>query len=384
MARVEVRPEVLRWARERSGLADDAFAKKCPQFDSWESGLTRPTLKQLKKFAHDTYAPLSYMFLERPPEQERPIADFRTVSGLRRTGFSPHLLDTIYQSEWRQEWYKGYKATAGEDPVSFIGARQADDSPEDAAARLRDELNVKPTRRGKSWDDAVRVLLNDVEAAGVLVMRNGVVGNNTHRKLDSDEFRGFALSDPMAPLIFINGADTLAAQSFTIAHELGHLYRGDSGVSNAEAGSVNEGATERWCNEFAAEFLIPSDEFARQYDPDAQLESELKRLARLFKVSSLVILRRMYSDSALTHDEFRLAYARELNAARAGMKTRSSTTGGGNFYHTLTRRLSRRFARAVITSVLEGQTSFIEGLDLLSLKRSETFYQYAQYLGFNV
>src|SRR5699024_3916533 len=105
----------------------------------------------------------------------------------------------------------------------------------------------------------------------IWVMRNGVVGNNTHRPLSVQQFRGFAISDPVVPLIFINGKDAKAAQIFTFAHELAHIWLGSTGISNVLIGETDYGvhsALERKCNKIAAEFLVPEAGFAAQWHAD--------------------------------------------------------------------------------------------------------------------
>src|SRR5207253_2833883 len=108
------------------------------------------------------------------------------------------------------------------------------DDPIQAAKKIRDSVGFssKVRAQAKTWERALTVQIELIEETGILVMRNGVVGNNTHRKLSVEEFRGFALSDPLAPLIFINGRDAKAAQMFTLVHELVHIWIGVSGVSN--------------------------------------------------------------------------------------------------------------------------------------------------------
>ncbi|MGN2393362.1 ImmA/IrrE family metallo-endopeptidase, partial [Pelomicrobium sp. G1] len=114
-----------------------------------------------------------------------------------------------------------------------------------------------------SWEAAVLELRRRIEDIGVLVVVNGVVGNNTHRKLDVEEFRGFALADPYAPLIFVNGADAKSAQMFTLAHELAHLWLGPAGEGLSGYDKILQGdhRVERFCDRAAAEFLVPGREF---------------------------------------------------------------------------------------------------------------------------
>src|SRR5262249_54284267 len=143
------------------------------------------------------------------------------------------------------------------DRVEFVGSLTTETPITEAAATMREALNFGVEDRGATWTDALRSLIDRAENAGVLVMVNAIVGSNTHRRLDPDEFRGFALVDPFAPVVFVNGADTKSAQIFTLAHELAHMWLGETALSNATLLSTPDTAIEGWCNRVAAEFLVP-------------------------------------------------------------------------------------------------------------------------------
>jgi Zn-dependent peptidase ImmA (M78 family) len=252
----------------------------------------------------------------------------------------------------------------------------------DAARAIREAIDFNLSERAvfTNSDDALRQLIDRIEAIGVLVMVNGIVGGDTHRALDPEEFRGFALSDPIAPLIFVNGADTKAAQIFTLIHELGHIWLGGSALSDA-AMVVRDGVSEElWCNQVAAEVLVPLAAIRRDYQGELTPQ-ELTRLARRYRVSTLVILKRLFDARFLGWDEYKERYEAEREAVTELAKRRRGENSGGNYYNTQPLRLSRQFARAVITSTHQGDTSFRDAFQLLGTKKHETFVRLADEIG---
>ncbi len=379
VVRVEVQGELLAWARERSRIGIDELTRRFPKLAEWEDGEVSPTLKQLEDFARATHTPVGFLLLPEPPEEHVPIPDFRTMGDVTLRRPSPDLLDTVFQCQQRQEWYHDFAQGNRDDPLPFVASLAVTTGIGEAATTIRDALGFDVDDRGPSWSEALRRLADQADAIGVLVMVNGVVGSNTHRKLDPQEFRGFALVDGLAPLVFVNGADTKAAQIFTLAHELAHIWLGESALSDADMGSEPSNAVERWCNQVAAELLVPLDLIREQFDDEHALAEELDRLAKLFKVSTLVVLRRVHDAGHLTWEAYRAAYRVEL--ARVLALIGEGAGSGGNFYNTQPVRVSKRFARAIIASTLEGQTLHRDAFQMLGFKKISTFHELAHRLG---
>lgn len=377
--RVPIRGALLAWAQQRSGVSRERLLTKFPALDAWEGGTKQPTLKQLEQFARTTHTPVGYLLMADPPEDTLPVPDFRTIGDVEVGHASPDLLDTVYQCQQRQDWYRNYARLHRESRVTFVGTLTTDIDVIEAAHEMHSILGFEPDERGTTWGEAARGLIDIAEDHGVLVMVNGVVGSNTHRKLDPREFRGFALSDELAPLIFVNGADTKAAQIFTLAHELGHLWLGESAVSDVDLATTSTNAVERWCNQVAAEFLLPLDSLGHVNLDETRVTDELERVAREFKVSTLVVLRRIFDAGNLSEAEYRVAYAKERDRVLELMKERRAS--GGDFYNTQPLRVSRRFARALIGSTLEGQTLHRDAFQMLGFRKLATFEELAHKLG---
>ena len=381
MNRVAVEPRLLHWACERSGRDRSILQRRFPRLVAWEQGAVQPTFKQLEQFAKATYTPIGYLFLPQPPVEQFPVTDFRTVAGASIGRPSLDLLDTVHLCQQRQDWYRDEARTAGAAPLPFVGSLDTSVDPAMAATRLREALafGVEQRRRAETWSGALRQFIEHADATGILVMVSGVVGSNTRRPLDPEEFRGFALVDPLAPLVFVNGADTKAAQMFTLAHEIAHLWLGESGVSNADVATAPDHGIERSCNRVAAEFLVPLELIRDEFNSRAELNIETSRLARRLKVSTLVVLRRIYDAGALNREQFWATYRQEMSRLRL-----LASGTGGNAVRNVGARVSKRLARALVVSALEGRTSYTECFRLLGVKKHSTFESVAASLGLGV
>jgi Zn-dependent peptidase ImmA (M78 family) len=381
VVRVEVEPELLTWARDRARVDHDQLLSKFPKLLEWEARASQPTLKQLERYAQATYTSLGFLLLPAPPAEPVPIPDLRTV-GDRPVGRpSADLLDTVYACQQRQEWYRDFARSNREDPVRVVGSVDVNAPVVQTAAAMRVLLGfgLAERHRLRTWSEALDVLRDHADAAGVLVMINGVVGSNTHRNLDPQEFRGFALADGLAPVVFVNGGDTKAAQIFTLAHELAHIWLGETALSDADPGTTPENEIERWCNQVAAEFLVPLESIRCELGDMSDLTAELDRLARVYKVSTLVVLRRMHEAGRLAWPDYRAAYAEERDRVLGLMRERGGA--GGNFFHSTPVRVSKRFARALIASTWEGQTMYRDAARLLGFKKLSTLDELGHSLG---
>lgn len=375
MTRVQVKPELLRWACERSRIDALELSARFPQFEAWVRGERIPTFKQLEAFANAMHVPFGYLFLPEPPDEPLPIADFREHSPGPPSG---DLLDTIYAAQRRQDWFKEYATSERLDVIEWIGSASLQHAPSEVATQLRRLLGFEPGRRGEhaNWEVATKALTDRAQALGILVSVNGIVGSNTRRKLDPGEFRGFSLADPLAPFVFVNGADHKAAHAFTLCHELAHLALGCAGISNEDLGELRHQQVEVWCDAVAFEILTPSEHVSGARD-EKGVQQAANELTRELRVSPLVAVRRVVERSNLPARTFERCFRAAVEALpKAGPST------GGNFYATTLKRVGRRFAHDVIASTLEGNTTFTEAFRLLGVRNSTAFEELSRRLGF--
>jgi Zn-dependent peptidase ImmA (M78 family) len=365
-----VTPQLVTWAIKRSGLDYPAIEEKLKvdqtEIVEWEKGRTHPTFAKATGLADVLHIPFGYFFLSNPPDTDIPLPDLRTLTGRPRKP-SPNFLEVLYGVLTKQEWYREYAREQGAKKLRFVSSIDQKAGVQAVAAKIRNTLSVNSELRevAHDWDKYLALLIAQAELAGILVMRSGLVGNDTRRKLSADEFQGFSITDDLAPLIFINGQDFKRAQVFTLAHELAHIWIGESGICYSAEAPVGRGGRnlETFCDAVAAEVLVPKTEFVAEWDSQ-QDELPIAKLARRFWVSTFVILRRAHETEKITRTQFHDLLKQE-SARRRGVKRGG---GGGDYYGPVISRHSSRLSKAVIRDVYEGGTLIRDGARLLDLK----------------
>ena len=378
MAEAFVTPEIITWARDRLKWNHEKLAKRVGvnvrTVIAWETGDKRPSQRQATKLASKLYVPLGYLWLSAPPALEVPIPDLRTVSDVVPQPPSADFIDVLHDALRKQQWYREYVQDEGMGPLPFVGRFPLSDYPSviDVADDMRAAIGMDDARqKAKTHLQFLSFLTEAAGEIGILVLRSGKVGSNTHRKLDVDEFRGFALIDDLAPLVFINSADTLAARIFTLAHELAHVWIGESGISNPTTFSVvlqEDNRINRFCNQVAAELLMPAANFTSEWQQGKTIEENVTAMTRLYHVSRTAVLIRAYEHEFLSCEVYRV----QLERLRQWESQEPKRGGGGDFWNNFLASNSRALVQAVLASAAEGRVSEREAATLLGVTKRKT------------
>jgi len=380
MSTALINQDILRWARERVNFEIDILAKKAgvslEHLLHWEQGEERPTFRQAQNLAKILHIPFGYLFLSKPPVENKQLPDLRTIDDNDLREYSVDLKNTISECIRKQDWYSEYLKDNGYTSCNFIN-RFKPDTPtkvivDDITKTL--ELSMKDRQKTSNWEDFFRLLVSKAEDAGIWILRNGKVGNNTHRILNVEEFRGFALCNEYAPLIFINGADAKAAQIFSLMHEICHLWLGASGISDTGLNTdtaVMQNSIEKKCNEVAAELLVPVKDLKEKWIAAETVQHNSETGARFFKVSPIVIARRALDTGIISKDDF-FGFYREQQKKWAIQKAKEKENSGGPSYSKMIPIANgHKFTEAVIQSVYAQKTLIRDGARLLGINASK-------------
>lgn len=306
-----INPRILTWARETAGLSmEDAAAKlgltnssKASAEEKLENGDDKPTRLQLMKIPNTYRRPLTAFYMAAPPATAFRGEDFRTLPGPVAPQETAILDALLRDVRARQDMLRSILEDEDDTPrLPFVGSIKISSGIADAVVRMKSALGVtddRALRRGVSTPDQLfGELRHRVEALGVFVLLAGNLGT-FHSNISEKVFRGFAIADKVAPLIVINDQDAKAARSFTLIHELAHIFIGSSGISGAPV--VGEPRTplaqiERFCNDVAGEFLLPTavlPDTGRMKDASAAV-AQISATADVWKVSEAMVAYRFW------------------------------------------------------------------------------------------
>ncbi|MGJ3234552.1 ImmA/IrrE family metallo-endopeptidase [Marivirga sp.] len=357
-----INSDIINWAITRAGNSLEEFYQKNPSVEEWIKGNKKPTIKQLEDFTHKVHVPFGYMFLSNPPKEDIPIPFFRTGKKMNDK-VSLNVYHTIQLIGERQNWLTNYLKESEYPDLEYVGKYNERSNYFEIVKDIRDSLKLPSNWASKmgTWEEALDYLTLQIEEIGIIVNFNGIVGNNTRRKIPVEECRGFVLVNKKAPFLFINSADAKAAQMFTLIHELAHIWLGESaGFDNQQMLPAND-PVEKLCDQVAAEFLVP-ELFLREKWKESK---DVKYLSRIFKVSPIVIARRCMDLNLITKTaffDFYNNYIKEYQFKKDNQKS------GGNFYATAKKRISLRFASFVNNAVNENNLLYRDAYRLTSLK----------------
>ncbi len=367
---LEINNNILVWAVERAGFNIDEVARKIPNYSSWLAGEKKPTIKQLEMFSQKVHLPFGYLFLEHPPEERIPIPFFRTIQSepnkmeTHHFGISLNVYDTILILQKRQEWLTDYLKDNNYERLEFVrlmpdGKENIDEIVHDI--RLKLGLNENWASEFSNWEKAKDYFTQKIEDAGIVTVFSSIVGNNTHRNIKVEECRGLVLVNDYAPFMFINSADSKSAQMFTLAHELAHVWLGISAGFDFRKLRPADNPNEILCDKIAAEFLVPQ----KILDAVLNENQDKEYLAKQFKVSQLVIARRLLDLGKISLPEFFDFYDEYL---KHDYQKKDDSERGGDFYKTQRKRLSIRFLSYINQAVLENKLLIRDAYQLTDLK----------------
>lgn len=370
--RIEIKKEIYHWALEESQKEYEEIINRFPKIDDWIKGDNNPTFKQLQDFADFLKIPLGYLFLKEPPEINIMEAEFRSINN-QLPNMSKNLQDTITAMDMKRNWMSDYRKNLGWDKLLIIEKfnQQKNGTISHDAFLAKELLGLKEDwyTTVKDYGMAYNFLKNKMEDKGILVMQNGVVGNNTRRKLEINEFRAFMLYDDIAPIIFINNNDSQGGKIFSLVHEFIHVLLGQENLFlEDELYSTKE--NERYINRLTGELLMPQAPIKGFWDKQNDPLIQINNVARLLKVSETALAIKLKELKLIRQDTLDAVIDK---AMRYFDTNTNEGAGGGNFYNTFNTRISPTFTKAVIISTEAGDTNYTYAFRLLGGIKGKTF-----------
>lgn len=367
---VEINSEVLNWVMGQINM-EHLDEKTQINLYKWRNGEKQPTVSQIEELSKKTNIPFGYFFLKTPPIEKLPILECRTVNSNQLNNPSRNLVDTIYNMENIQDWMHDYMLSIGADSLKFVGSQKDNEDSISFADIMRNELDLKINwfEDTKDSKESFKLIRKNAERLGIVIMINGIVGNNTRRKLDLAEFRAFTLIDEYAPLIFINSNDSDNGKLFSLIHEMAHIWLGENSLFN-EGHITNSSISrlETLCNAITGEFLVPGNFFLDYWKKYLKIDQEkrITSLARDFRCSVAVVARKALSFKLISDNAYNDIVKKAVEKFN---NLQNEKTSGGDFYANQLTRYDHRFLSAIANDVAEGKTLYSDAFRLTNTNR---------------
>lgn len=379
-----VNPDILSWARDGAGLSqEEAVAKlslhaaygKTPveRLEELESGVRTPTRPMLVKMAKQYRRPLVTFYLSKPPKRCDRGTDFRSLSGVRDPSEDARVRVLVRQILARQSILRDILAEEEAPEVPFVGSLTLNDGLSAALELARQVLRSSYASQAANPTHAFEKLRESVHEAGVFVLLKGDLGSY-QTVIDTETFRGFALADRLAPFIVINDNDARAAWSFTLVHELVHLFLGHTGISGIRAGN----RVEQFCNDVASAHLLPEKalealELSRL--EREEMEGAIGAVARAHNVSRSLVAYRLFRSNQIAPQEYRgliSAFRTQWLGRREEQREAARAIDGGpNFYTVRRHRAGKALVDAVRNAHLAGDLPTTRAALVLGVKPTQ-------------
>jgi len=362
-----ITPNVLKWARESARMSEEIAATKVSvaidKFKEWEDGTSQPTIKQAQTLAKAYKRPFALFFLPEIPRDFQPLQDFRKSGSKSLTTSSIFIIREIQQ---KQTWISDVYSENNEDKLPFVGRFTINDNPQKVAQDILTTLKINPALY-KS-ENPIREWIDSAETKGIFISRTSFI--HSRLKLDSKELQGFAIADTHAPFVFVNSDDWNAPQLFTLVHELAHIWIAATGISNEVEPEIKNkdkfNPIELFCNEVAANALMPT-EIVLGFDTYSfQSSKDVFRVAKILGVSSFALLVRALNlniISTATYQKLKreadidFAVYLKREAEKKAKQKQKENSGGPNYFLLQLNRNSRLFTQTVLDAFRSG---FIE------------------------
>ena len=374
--RAFITAKVFKWARESAKMTEEIAASKIAvsveKLQEWESGESYPTIRQAQTLAKAYRRPFALFFLPEIPSDFQPLQDFRKKGSKELSTSSIFIIREIQQ---KQAWISDVNEENGEDKVPFIGRFTINDNPQIVAKDILRTLEVNPLNY--KTNNPILEWIDSAESKGIFISRTSFI--HSRLKLDSEELQGFAISDYFSPFVFINSDDWNAPQLFTLIHELAHLWIAESGISNDIEPSIKKAKEfnpiELFCNEVAANALMPSD-YIKNLESNVFANSqEVFKAAKIIGVSSFALLVRALNLNIISLSNYNKLkvqadkdYRDFLQREEEKKKKAKEKKGGPNYFLLQLNRNSRLFTQTVLDAFRGGSIEPTQASSLLNVK----------------